>query len=54
MEVGTIKIEVEDLKSLSIDLRVGEDEVTKFYLDGDKFYFDRSKSGEKMVGAEKD
>lgn len=54
IEVGTIKIEVEDLKSLSIDLRVGEDEVTKFYLDGDKFYFDRSKSGEKMVGAEKD
>ena len=23
-------------------------------MDGDKFYFDRSKSGEKMVGAEKD
>lgn len=51
---GTLVLEVEDLKSLSIKLRKGEDEVTEFYLKDDEFYFDRSKSGDTITGLEKD
>ena len=47
-------LEVEGLKKLSINLRKGDDEVTKFYLDKKDFVFDRSKSGEKIEGLEKD
>lgn len=54
MTVGTLVLEVEGLKNLSIDLRKGEDEVTKFYLKDHEFFFDRSKSGEIISGAEKD
>ena len=54
MSVGTIELQIEDLKSLSIDLRKGENEVTKFYLKDGEFFFDRSHSGEAIVGAEKD
>lgn len=52
--VGSLVLEVEDLKSLTIDLRKGDDEVTKFYLKGKKFYFDRSHSGEVITGREND
>ena len=54
LSVGVLELEVEDLKNLSINLRKGDDEVTKFYLDGNDFIFDRSQSGEKIQGEEKD
>ena len=54
LSVGTIKLEIEGLESLSIELRKGNDEVTKFYLKDNEFYFDRSKSGEVITGLEKD
>ena len=54
LSVGVLKLEVEDLKSLSINLREGEGEVTKFYLQNNEFYFDRSHSGEPLYGDEKD
>ena len=52
--VGTLVLETEDLKALSIKLRQGEDEVTEFYLKDDAFYFIRSKSGDTITGLEKD
>ena len=52
--VGTLILEVKDLQSLSIDLRKGDGEVTRFYLDKNEFYFDRSKSGEQITGVEED
>ena len=52
--VGTLMLEVEGLKKLNINLRQGENEVTKFYLDKKDFVFDRSNSGEKIEGVEKD
>ena len=52
--VGTLVLEVEDLKSLSIKLRLGHGEITDFYLKGNEFCFDRSKSGEVITGEEKD
>lgn len=54
LSVGTMVLEIEKLKKLSIDLRKGDGEVTKFYLDKKDFIFDRSKSGEKIEGLEKD
>ena len=54
MVVGTIKLQIEDLESLHFELRKGDDEVTLFDLKDDAFYFDRSKSGIQINGAEKD
>lgn len=54
LSIGTLKLEVEDLKSLSISLREGKDEVTEFYLKDNEFYFDRSKAGEEITGVEPD
>ena len=54
LSVGTLKLEIEGLKKLDINLRKGDKEVTKFYLDKNDFVFDRSKSGEKIEGLEKD
>lgn len=54
LSVGTLKLEIDDLKSLDIKLRQGDDEVTKFYLDKDVFFFDRSHSGEIITGREED
>ena len=54
LTVGTLELEAENLKNLEIKLRQGEDQVTKFYLDGNDFVFDRSKSGEALGGLEKD
>ena len=54
LTVGTLKLEIEDLEELNISLRMGENEETKFYLEGNEFVFDRSKSGEQLQGGEKD
>ena len=54
LSIGTLELQVEDLKDFSISLRKGGGEETKFYLDGNDFVFDRSKSGEKIDGLEKD
>ena len=54
LSVGTLMLEIEGLKKLDIALRKGEGEVTRFYLDKKDFVFDRSKSGEKIEGLEKD
>jgi len=54
LSVGVIHLEIEDLKSLNINLRKGDNEETKFYLKNDVFFFDRSKSGEEIIGEEKD
>ena len=52
---GTVVLEVEELKNLDVKMRKGNDgEETKFYLEKDLFYFDRSHSGEKILGEEKD
>ena len=54
LSVGTLELEIEGLKSLSIDLRKGDGEVTRFYLENGEFYFDRSHSGEVITGREND
>lgn len=54
LSVGMVKLEIEDLKDLSINLRIGEKEITKFYLKENEFYFDRSQSGETITGREED
>lgn len=54
LSVGTLKLEIKDLKSLDIKLRQGEEEVTKFYLKNNEFFFDRSHSGEVITGEEED
>ena len=54
LTVGTLVLEVVGLESISINLREGNNEVTKFYLKDNEFYFDRSKSGETITGEEKD
>ena len=54
LSVGTIVLDIEDLNALSLELRKGEGEVTKFYLENDMFYFDRSQSGIPVIGDEKD
>ena len=54
LSVGTLELKIEDLKSLSIDLRKGDGEVTKFYLKDNEFYFDRSHSGDVITGREDD
>ncbi len=54
LSVGTLELEVEDLSEFSLELRKGNNEVTKFYLDGSDFVFDRSHSGEVITGLEKD
>ena len=54
ISVGAIKLEIEDLKDLSINLRMGENEVTKIYLQEKEIYFDRSHSGEPIYGKEQD
>ena len=54
LTVGTLILEIEDLKSLHINLRQGDDEVTEFHLKNSEFYFNRSKSGELITGVESD
>ena len=54
LSVGVVKLEVKELQELSINLRVGKDQITKFYLKNNEFYFDRSQSGQTITGSEKD
>lgn len=54
LNVGTLVLEVDNLEELSINLREGENEVSKFYLENNEFYFDRSHSGKEIKGAETD
>ena len=54
LSVGVVKLEVKELQELSINLRVGKDEITRFYLKNNEFYFDRSQSGQTITGSEKD
>lgn len=54
MSVGAIKLTIDNLQELYFKLRKGENEETLFYLEDDYFYFDRSKSGIEIRGAEKD
>ena len=51
---GVITIETTSLKSLSLKLRKGENNYTSFSLENGEWVFDRSKSGEQIVGVEKD
>ena len=52
--IGVISITVEDMKALDIKLRKGGENYTSISLVGENWVFDRSKSGEDIVGAEKD
>ena len=54
LSVGVVKLEVKELQELSINLRLGKDEITRFYLKNNEFYFDRSQSGQTITGSEKD
>lgn len=54
LSVGTLELKVKDLEALSINLREGENEVTKFYLKNNEFFFDRSHSGKPITGLEED
>ena len=54
LNTGIIKLEIKELQNISINIREGEDEVTKFYLYGKEFYFSRNYSGEKISGREED
>ncbi len=51
---GAVKIVAEGLESLQLDLRIKGDTRTSFRLDGNEWVFDRSLSGEKVTGVEKD
>ena len=54
LSVGVLELEITNLKDLSINLRMGKTEVTKFYLKNNEFFFDRSHSGEVITGLEED
>lgn len=51
---GFYQIQAKDLKYLSINIRKGKEENTKFFLSNNEWIFDRSKSGIKITGNEKD
>lgn len=51
---GFYKLEIEQLKDLTINFRKGKDHVTTFTLNDSEFIFDRSKSGVEISGVEKD
>ena len=52
---GTVVLEIDNLEELDVKLRKGTNgEETRFYLKNNEFYFDRSASGEKITGEEKD
>ena len=54
VKVGFYRIDVEDLKEFSMRIRSSEKEWTSYDLIGDEFIFNRSNSGEKFTGSEKD
>ena len=51
---GVIELNLENLSSFSFELRRGNKENTRIYLIDDKIYFDRSHSGEPIIGVEED
>ncbi|MBQ9118042.1 MAG: glycoside hydrolase family 32 protein [Clostridia bacterium] len=51
---GVLRIEATGLKNLTLRLRKKGDEYTQLSLQEGQWVFDRSKSGEEIVGAEKD
>ena len=51
---GVIRIKATDLQELGIKLRSNGENYTELYLNGNEWVFNRSKSGEGIVGAEKD
>ena len=51
---GILRIQAKDLKGLSLQLRQKGDTVTKLTIVDGEWVFDRSQSGEKITGVEKD
>ena len=51
---GVITIKATDLESLDIKMRSGGENYTRLTLNDGEWVFDRSKSGEKIIGVEKD
>ena len=54
VRVGFYKIEVDDLKSFDLKVRKGQNHETIFKLVDNEWIFDRSRSGEPIIGCEKD
>lgn len=53
-ECGVLEMEVEDLKSLKIEVRKGNGVKTVITAEGDEITFNRSESGAVIIGKEKD
>lgn len=51
---GVITVKAENLQSLAIKMRSGGGNYTELSLNGGEWIFDRSKSGESIIGVEKD
>ena len=54
VRVGFYKIEIDDLKSFDLKVRKGQNHETTFKLVDNEWIFDRSQSGEPIIGCEKD
>lgn len=54
VKIGFYKLEIEDLSSFSLKIRKGKKHVTTFDLINDEWVFNRSKSGEPLIGVEQD
>lgn len=54
VKIGVVKIKTKNLKDLTLYLRKKGNTYTKFYLNGNEWVFDRSHSGEKIEGTERD
>ena len=54
VKVGFYKLELSDIKSFSLDIRKGEKHSTTLKLINNEWVFDRSNSGEKIIGKETD
>ena len=54
LSVGVVKIKATDLESISIKMRSNGTNYTELYCDGKEWVFNRSGSGESIVGAERD
>lgn len=54
VKTGVVTVKAEDLQSLEIRMRRGKENYTSLSLNNDEWVFDRSKSGEAIIGAEKD
>lgn len=54
IKVGVITINAKNLESLELKLRQGGENYTELSLSGDEWVFNRQKSGESIIGVEKD